>query len=172
VKTGIQAWRSVDSRVRGNDISPEVKYTRDARPDVNFLPKGTFGSTIIMPASAKQRFEEDYVNSVTVILPTYNERENIGPLIERTLAAINGWAIEVLVVDDDSPDETWKVVEEMAGRDAASFSAGGRRSEASPAPSGTASSTPEEMSSSGWIAISPCLRNSFPTCWLNSHHRR
>jgi len=108
----------VDSRARGNDISPEVKHTRDARPDVNFLPKGTFGSTIIMPASAKQRFEEDYVNSVTVILPTYNERENIGPLIERTLAAINGWAIEVLVVDDDSPDETWKVVEEMAGRDA------------------------------------------------------
>ena len=58
------------------------------------------------------------MNSVTIILPTYNERENIRPLIERTLAAIQGWAIEVLVVDDDSPDGTWQIVEEMASCDA------------------------------------------------------
>jgi dolichol-phosphate mannosyltransferase len=81
------------------------------------LPKGTFGSTIIEPDSAKPQPKEDYVNNVTVILPTYNERDNIGPLIERTLAAIKDWAIEVLVVDDDSPDGTWQIVEEMAGSD-------------------------------------------------------
>lgn len=52
---------------------------------------------------------------VCTVLPTYNERENIGPLIEGVLAhAITPHM--VLVVDDNSPDGTWQVVEEMAAR--------------------------------------------------------
>lgn len=47
---------------------------------------------------------------VCTVLPTYNERENIGPLIERLLIA-NAPPYLVLVVDDDSPDGTWQVVE-------------------------------------------------------------
>ena len=50
---------------------------------------------------------------VTVILPTYNERENIGLLIEGILSHVQP-APEVLVVDDDSPDGTWQVVEALA----------------------------------------------------------
>ena len=50
---------------------------------------------------------------VSVVLPTYNERENIGELIERTLAAVQQ-PVEVIVVDDDSPDGTWQVVQAMA----------------------------------------------------------
>jgi dolichol-phosphate mannosyltransferase len=50
---------------------------------------------------------------VCTVLPTYNERDNIGPLIEGVLAhAITPHL--VLVVDDNSPDGTWQVVEEMA----------------------------------------------------------
>jgi len=49
-----------------------------------------------------------------VIVPTYNERENIGPLIDRLLAL--PWGLEVLVVDDNSPDGTGDLV---AGRKAA-----------------------------------------------------
>ena len=49
----------------------------------------------------------------TVILPTYNERDNITLLIEDILDAVKP-APEVLVVDDDSPDGTWQVVEELA----------------------------------------------------------
>ena len=49
----------------------------------------------------------------TVILPTYNERDNITLLIEDLLDAVKP-APEVLVVDDDSPDGTWQVVEELA----------------------------------------------------------
>ena len=50
---------------------------------------------------------------VCTVLPTYNERDNIRALIERTLdAAITQHM--VLVVDDDSPDGTWQVVEEVA----------------------------------------------------------
>jgi len=49
---------------------------------------------------------------VMVTIPTYNERENISALVERILAL--GPNIEVVVADDDSPDGTWQVVEEIA----------------------------------------------------------
>jgi len=42
------------------------------------------------------------------MLPTYNEAENIVPLIDAILAL--GPELEVLVVDDDSPDGTWRLV--------------------------------------------------------------
>ncbi|HTM57226.1 MAG TPA: polyprenol monophosphomannose synthase [Candidatus Udaeobacter sp.] len=45
-----------------------------------------------------------------VIVPTYNERENIGPLLDRLMALPLG--LEVLVVDDGSPDGTAAVVRE------------------------------------------------------------
>jgi dolichol-phosphate mannosyltransferase len=44
-----------------------------------------------------------------VIVPTYNERENIGTLLDRLLALPYG--LEVLVVDDNSPDGTGELVE-------------------------------------------------------------
>lgn len=53
---------------------------------------------------------------LTMILPTYNERENIRPLIEGILGTVRH-PTQVLVVDDDSPDGTWRVVEEMARED-------------------------------------------------------
>jgi dolichol-phosphate mannosyltransferase len=47
-----------------------------------------------------------------VIVPTYNERENIERLIERVLA--QDGRIEMLIVDDGSPDGTGAVVDEIA----------------------------------------------------------
>jgi len=45
---------------------------------------------------------------VTIIVPTYNEAENIPVLIERIFGAVEpeGFECEVIVVDDDSPDGT------------------------------------------------------------------
>lgn len=51
--------------------------------------------------------------AVSVILPTYNEAGNIRRLIEVLSRSLAGWDFEILVVDDDSPDGTWKVVQEM-----------------------------------------------------------
>ena len=51
-------------------------------------------------------------NRLSVILPTYNEAENIEPLINAIKDAMED-VYEVIVVDDDSPDKTWKVVENM-----------------------------------------------------------
>ncbi|MDD5623340.1 MAG: polyprenol monophosphomannose synthase [Candidatus Peribacteraceae bacterium] len=50
---------------------------------------------------------------VSLLLPTYNEAENIGPLIEAIDATVTV-PHEILVVDDDSPDGTWQRVEEIA----------------------------------------------------------
>lgn len=53
---------------------------------------------------------------VSVIIPTYNERDNLGELFERTSKALTkaGYGFEIVVVDDDSPDETWRYAMELA----------------------------------------------------------
>ena len=50
-----------------------------------------------------------------MILPTYNESDNIGPLIDAVLQVLP--QAEVIVVDDDSPDLTWQVVASKAEED-------------------------------------------------------
>jgi dolichol-phosphate mannosyltransferase len=50
-----------------------------------------------------------------VIVPTYNERENITRIIEAVLAQDE--RLEILVVDDGSPDGTGAIVDEIAARD-------------------------------------------------------
>jgi dolichol-phosphate mannosyltransferase len=50
-----------------------------------------------------------------VIIPTYNERDNIDRILERVLAQPYG--LEVLVVDDGSPDGTGDAVEAWAKRE-------------------------------------------------------
>jgi len=49
---------------------------------------------------------------VSVVIPTYNERENIVPLIEAILEL--PLDAQVLVVDDNSPDGTGDLVDELA----------------------------------------------------------
>jgi dolichol-phosphate mannosyltransferase len=53
---------------------------------------------------------------VSVIVPTYNERDNLAPLAARIFAAINPDSSELLIVDDDSPDATAAAAEKLAER--------------------------------------------------------
>ena len=48
-----------------------------------------------------------------IIIPTYNERENISRIIPAVLA--QDPSIDVLIVDDGSPDGTGKIADEIAG---------------------------------------------------------
>lgn len=50
-----------------------------------------------------------------VVVPTYNERQNLSQLAPRVLAALPD--VLLLVVDDASPDGTGKLADEMAGLD-------------------------------------------------------
>jgi len=54
-----------------------------------------------------------------VIVPTYNERENIRPLVESVLA--KDPRLDVLVVDDGSPDGTGQIVDEIAATNPRAF---------------------------------------------------
>ena len=55
----------------------------------------------------------------SLVVPTYNERFNIGPLIGRIEGALKQkpFDFEIIVVDDNSPDETWRRAQEMARED-------------------------------------------------------
>ena len=57
------------------------------------------------------------MNKVSVILPTYNEKDNVLPLILGIQNQLNNQEYEVIVVDDDSPDGTWRIVQELEERD-------------------------------------------------------
>ena len=54
---------------------------------------------------------------LTVVVPTYNERGNVGPLTTAVFEALGDTPAEVLVVDDASPDGTGDAVEELARDD-------------------------------------------------------
>ncbi|MFH0847734.1 MAG: polyprenol monophosphomannose synthase [Chloroflexota bacterium] len=52
---------------------------------------------------------------LSVVLPTYNERENIAKLIEAISQATSP-PPEIIVVDDNSPDKTWQIVTDLQGK--------------------------------------------------------
>ncbi len=54
---------------------------------------------------------------LSVIVPTFNERDNVTTLYRRLDATFAGIAWEVVFVDDDSPDGTWDVVRGLARMD-------------------------------------------------------
>ncbi len=51
---------------------------------------------------------------VTIVVPTYNECQNVPHLVERIAASLVSLRWEVIVVDDDSPDGTAEIVRRMA----------------------------------------------------------
>jgi len=54
---------------------------------------------------------------LTVVIPTLNERENIGPLVDLLDAALDTVSWEVIFVDDDSPDGTAEQIRQIGRRD-------------------------------------------------------
>ncbi len=55
------------------------------------------------------------MNPALVIIPTYNERDNLSPIVTAALAADS--RIDVLIVDDNSPDGTGQLADELAARE-------------------------------------------------------
>ena len=51
---------------------------------------------------------------VSIIVPTYNEADNINELLDRLHTILEDISHEIIVVDDDSPDRTWEIVEERS----------------------------------------------------------
>jgi dolichol-phosphate mannosyltransferase len=64
---------------------------------------------------ADMRAEQMRFQLLSVVIPTYNESQNVAVLIaaiERVMGQVIPF--EIVVVDDDSPDRTWELVEKLA----------------------------------------------------------
>jgi dolichol-phosphate mannosyltransferase len=57
--------------------------------------------------------------TASVIIPTYNEKDNIFLLIERITNTLKNISFEIIVVDDNSPDGTWEIVENISKKNGA-----------------------------------------------------
>ena len=65
-------------------------------------------TTILAPAKAAHTRTE-----ALVVIPTFNERENL----RKVVAGVRGAGYDVLVVDDNSPDRTGELADELAASD-------------------------------------------------------
>jgi dolichol-phosphate mannosyltransferase len=70
----------------------------------------------IRPGS-ESSLEADVAPQLSVVVPTFNECDNVTTLFRRLETALAGTAWEVIFVDDNSPDGTWNVVRDLARRD-------------------------------------------------------
>ncbi len=62
-------------------------------------------------------FQKPSTVTLSVIAPTYNESENIEALIEALSASLQGIDYEILISDDNSPDHTWALAEQLSKHD-------------------------------------------------------
>ena len=52
--------------------------------------------------------------ALSVVVPVYNERDNVAPLVAEIVAALRGqWAFEIIYVDDRSSDDTLAVLQAL-----------------------------------------------------------
>ncbi|MGQ9781537.1 MAG: glycosyltransferase [Nitrososphaeria archaeon] len=56
------------------------------------------------------------MSRLSVIVPTYNERENLEVVTEKIMEALRGLDFEMIVVDDNSPDGTGELAEELSSK--------------------------------------------------------
>jgi glycosyltransferase involved in cell wall biosynthesis len=65
-----------------------------------------------------QRSQSASATELSVVAPLYNESQNVGPLVEWILQALESFpgSFEIILVDDGSRDDTWEQVR-MAARD-------------------------------------------------------
>jgi dolichol-phosphate mannosyltransferase len=59
----------------------------------------------------------DLVPDLSIVVPTFRERDNVAPLVARLAAALDGIRWEAIFVDDDSPDGTIDAVRQIGARD-------------------------------------------------------
>jgi dolichol-phosphate mannosyltransferase len=83
-------------------LSHGLASTSDADLERDAIELGT-------PVEPRRRLQPE---KALVVVPTYNERENLRPLVD---AVLRDERFDMLVIDDNSPDGTGELAEELAG---------------------------------------------------------
>lgn len=63
------------------------------------------------------KVSEIFRGAVSVILPCHNEEMNVGPLVSRLVELYDDYIDEIILVNDNSQDNTAAVIDELARRD-------------------------------------------------------
>lgn len=72
-----------------------------------------------VPCRSISRLPQSRSLDLTLVLPTYREAKSIAKVLERfteVMARRPEVAYEIIVVDDDSPDQTWRIASELSER--------------------------------------------------------
>jgi dolichol-phosphate mannosyltransferase len=78
------------------------------------------GQAMTRPATTSQAMTSPAMISpamISVVVPCYNERDNVAAMVAALDAALSGMSWEAIFVDDDSPDGTADAVRDIAVRD-------------------------------------------------------
>ena len=67
------------------------------------------------PEKSPEQKTSAQLGTILVIIPTYNEAENIEPIIARVRESVP--AAHILVTDDNSPDGTGAIADRLAAAD-------------------------------------------------------
>jgi dolichol-phosphate mannosyltransferase len=86
------------------------------KPDLLDLPSGE--STTIADVSWQQLEPVRPAPELSIVVPTFNERDNLPVLVDRLREVLHDTAWELIVVDDDSPDGTADVARKIGSSDA------------------------------------------------------
>ena len=86
------------------------------KPDLLDLPAGE--STTIADAGWQQLEPIRPAPELSIVVPTFNERDNLPVLVNRLREVLGDTTWELIVVDDDSPDGTAEVARKIGSNDA------------------------------------------------------
>lgn len=98
------------------DGSP-LPTSLEPSPAFNLAASRAAEADMAAPGSGGRAPEPRTAPELTVVVPCYNERGNVVPLVRRLDAALAGIAWEVVFVDDNSPDGTADQARELARHD-------------------------------------------------------
>jgi dolichol-phosphate mannosyltransferase len=90
---GTAPWHVLTLRIYAGDMNEAIRPGPEIPPQATGLPQ------------------------LSVIVPTFKERDNVTTLFRRLETTLKGVAFEVIFVDDNSPDGTWEVVRNLARED-------------------------------------------------------
>ena len=93
----------------------------ELRPQASGWSAERIADLTVLRPSAAHHFESPDADArsldLSVVIPTFNEADNVAPMVARLEAALEGIAWEAVFVDDNSPDATSDAVRAIALRD-------------------------------------------------------